>query len=278
MSPSAAEVALRALGIPWSGITTQQDPPHGNASWRVETSDGPVALRRYHDRATVEDLTYEHAVLRHVAAAGWTVPDPLGDLVELDSSWYCLTRFVPGSAVAEESVSQQARRGRDLARIDVALRDLGAQLGQRTHWRAQHEATTVHVDIDFDACVRAFAEDHPRLADWVLVAASGTRDALTALGADELPLTVVHGDFASWNVHYLGEALGGVVDFGLTHLDSRPYELAIARTHRAPAAADAYRDELAASGGRSPSWRKRRSCRCTGRFASTWPRGSSTPD
>ena len=39
-----------------------------------------------------------------------------------------------------------------------------------------------------------------------------------------------------------------MIDFGLTHLDSRPYELAIARTHRAAEAIDAYRHTLAAAG------------------------------
>lgn len=40
----------------------------------------------------------------------------------------------------------------------------------------------------------------------------------------------------------------GVIDFGLAHLDSRPYELAIARTYRALEAAAAYRAELARAG------------------------------
>lgn len=66
-----------------------------------------------------------------------------------------------------------------------------------------------------------------------------------AIGAEGLPLMVIHGDFAEWNVHYHRDRLAGVIDFGLTHLDSRPYELAIARTWRAPAALDAYRAELA---------------------------------
>ena len=58
-------------------------------------------------------------------------------------------------------------------------------------------------------------------------------------------MLVIHGDFASWNVHYFAdESLAGVIDFGLTHVDSRPYELAIARGYRAPRFVDAYRDEL----------------------------------
>jgi Ser/Thr protein kinase RdoA (MazF antagonist) len=79
-------------------------------------------------------------------------------------------------------------------------------------------------------------------------AAGQTRAALAAIGAGELPTTVIHGDFAEWNVHYRHGRLAGVIDFGLAHQDSRPYELAIARTYRAPEATDAYRDELACSG------------------------------
>jgi aminoglycoside phosphotransferase (APT) family kinase protein len=74
------------------------------------------------------------------------------------------------------------------------------------------------------------------------------RTDLAAVGAAELPLMVVHGDFAEWNVHYARGRLAGVIDFGLTHLDSRPYELAIARTWRAPEAAAAYRAVVARHG------------------------------
>ncbi len=59
---------------------------------------------------------------------------------------------------------------------------------------------------------------------------------------------MIHGDFAEWNVHYQNGELAGVVDFGLTHVDSRPYELAIARTWRSPETIDAYRETLAREG------------------------------
>ena len=88
----------------------------------------------------------------------------------------------------------------------------------------------------------------PRLGSWAQAAAGQTRAALAAIGAAELPVTVIHGDFAEWNVHYRYGRLAGVIDFSLTHLDSRPYELAVARTYRAPQAIDAYRSELARSG------------------------------
>ena len=147
-----------------------------------------------------------------------------------------------------ESGPQRARRGRDLARLDLALRYLGATIGQRPGWRAQHQDGRVHAHIDWRGGADALLAQSPRLGAWAYAAAERTRGALAAVGAAELPVTVVHGDFAEWNVHYSRGRLAGIMSFGLTHLDSRPYELAIARTYRAPEAAGAYRAELAVRG------------------------------
>lgn len=49
-----------------------------------------------------------------------------------------------------------------------------------------------------------------------------------------LPQTIVHGDFASWNLHFDEDGrLAGVIDFDLCHLDSRVWELVIARVRPA---------------------------------------------
>jgi aminoglycoside phosphotransferase (APT) family kinase protein len=109
---------------------------------------------------------------------------------------------------------------------------------------------TVHTGIDWDVCVGGLMDASPRLGFWLQRAAAQTRSALAAAGAAELAVTVVHGDFAEWNVHYDHGRLAGVGDFGLTHLDSRPYELAIARTCRSPEVVVGYRDELARRGWR----------------------------
>ena len=208
---------LERLGLRGHRITVLRDVPGQNANWLVEGFPrGRMVLRRYHARATPADLSYEHAVLRHLARAGWVVPEPVGELVQHEGLWYCPTRFVPGEPAGQESAGQRRRRGRDLARLHIAMRGL--------------------------------AEVSPRLASQAAAAAVQTRDALAAIGAGGLPVTVVHGDFAEWNVHYERGRLAGVIDFGLTHLDSRPYELAIARTYRSPETIDAYRAELARGG------------------------------
>jgi homoserine kinase type II len=135
-----------------------------------------------------------------------------------------------------------------MARLQIAMRELVPELGQRPGWRPQHTATTVNADICWRDCIDALSAAHQGLAEWAEAAAAATAAELAAIGADELPLTLIHGDFASWNVHYVGAELVGVIDFGLSHLDSRPYELAIARTYRAVEVRDGFRDELARVG------------------------------
>jgi Ser/Thr protein kinase RdoA (MazF antagonist) len=241
--------ALDALGLRHRTVTVLKDDPSGNGSWLVEVPGGQRAvLRRYYPGASPGEIAYEHAALRHLAAAGWAVPDPVSEAACHDGLWFCLTRYIPGRPAVPEGPAQQARRGRDLARLHVALRDLGPRLGQRPGWRPQHTEVSVHAGIDWDACVRGLSAASPRLGAWAGAAADRSRDALAAIGAGELPVTVIHGDFAEWNVHYRRGRLAGVIDFGLAHLDSRPYELAIARTYRAAHVIDAYRDELARLG------------------------------
>lgn len=240
---------LELLGLRRHQVVAVKDVPLGNGNWLVETAGGRrFVLRRYHARVTGEDLAYEHAVLGHLATSGWTVPVAISEPVSWQDCWYCLTRYVPGEAVTAEDASQRRRRGRDLGRLHLALRGLDERIGQRPGWRPQHTAVTVHAADDWEECIRGLASVSPRLASWAQAAATQARDSLTAIGAADLPVMVVHGDFAEWNVHYEHGRLAGVIDFGLTHVDTRPYELAIARTYRAPQAVDAYRAELAASG------------------------------
>ena len=66
--------------------------------------------------------------------------------------WYWLTRYVPGEAVTEETAEQRLRCGRDLARLHVALRGLGPQIGQRPGWQPLHTGVTARTGIDWEAC------------------------------------------------------------------------------------------------------------------------------
>jgi homoserine kinase type II len=247
-SPVVADV-LDVLGLPGRPVTVLKDAGLGNASWLVETeSSQRVVLRCYHDQATLTDIAYEHSLLDRLDGQGWAVPAPLSPVIQAHSRVWCLTRCVPGQPRDSETPEQAAQRGRDLARLQVAMRELTEELGQRPGWRPLHTAPTVREDIDWNACVNALAAVDANLATWAGAAQAAVSAALASIGAACLPLTLIHGDFAEWNVHYDEQGnLAGVIDFALAHLDSRPYELAVARTYRSPATIDAYRKELAAN-------------------------------
>jgi Ser/Thr protein kinase RdoA (MazF antagonist) len=249
MPANDPDQVLTLLGVRPGRVVALKDVPLGNGNWLVETADGQrLVLRRYHPHTTPEDLAYEHRVLGYLAGLGWVVPAAVGDPIRWRDRWYCLTRYVPGEAVRGEDARRRSRRGRDLARLHLALRGVAERIGQRPQWRAQHSSVTVRAACQWQECVSGLASVSPRLASWAQAAATQAHQSLTALGAGDLPVMVVHGDFAEWNVHYDGERLAGVIDFGLTHVDTRPYELAIARAYRAPEMLDAYRTELAVCG------------------------------
>jgi Ser/Thr protein kinase RdoA (MazF antagonist) len=249
MAADDPDRVLDLLGVRPGRVVALSDVPLGNANWLVEAADGRrLVLRRYHPGATQEELAYEHAVLGYLAGVGWVVPAPAGEPVCWQGRWYCLTRYVPGEAIRAEDSGQRRRRGRDLARLHLALRDVAERFGQRPGWRGGHSAVNVCATQHWEECLRGLGSVSPRLAAWARAASTQAEESLAAVRADDLPVMLVHGDFAEWNVHYEGERLAGVIDFGLTHVDTRPYELAIARTYRAPEMLDAYRAELAALG------------------------------
>lgn len=122
-----------------------------------------------------------------------------------------------------------------LARLHRVLRQLGDRIGPRPGWRPQHTHTTVHASFDWDGPVLALAAASPRLADWAVAAAEEAGRALDTVGATDLPVMVVHGDFAEWNVHYTGGHLTGVIDFGLAHGAGTPHRAIRPGRHRASA-------------------------------------------
>jgi Ser/Thr protein kinase RdoA (MazF antagonist) len=221
----------------------------GNANWHIWLPGGRrVVLRRYWRNPTEAQLRYEHRVLEAVSAGGWAVPIPVSDLLFKENRWWCLTEYVPGRARGEETIRQRVQRGQIMAKLDLLMRPLSEELGQRQGWQASHEGVSPVLDLEWPEGLAALKESEPRLAEWFVEASEATKAALSELGCRELPLTVVHGDLALQNIHYSGASLAGVVDFSLTHLDSRPDELAMARLYRAPEALDAYRQEMARSG------------------------------
>lgn len=200
-----------------------------NGNWHLWTTEGEHhILRRYHLLRTEEDLTYETRVLDHLTARGWCVPARIAGPIQYDGRLWAVTRFVPGQPHQDETAAQQAERGEVLARLHVDLRDL--DLGSRPGFFQAADLDAMGEFQGWDRGVDLLREQRPDLADRAVQAMHGAKELVQEYDLLGLPQTIVHGDFASWNLHFDDDdRLAGVIDFDLCHLDSRVWELVIAR-------------------------------------------------
>lgn len=201
----------------------------GNGNWHLWTADGEHhVLRRHHLLRTEEDLTFETQVLERLTARGWCVPTQVAGPVRYDERLWTVTRFVPGRPHQNETAAQQVERGEVLARVHADLS--GLDLGARPGFFQAADLDAMGEFQGWDLGVEQLREQRPDLADRAVRAMAGAKDLVREYDLLGLPQTIVHGDFASWNLHFDGDGrLAGVIDFDLCHPDSRVWELVIAR-------------------------------------------------
>jgi Ser/Thr protein kinase RdoA (MazF antagonist) len=100
--------------------------------------------------------------------------------------------------------------------------------------------------------------DRPALRDVLVAQTAGTARALADLPPD-LPTTVLHGDFAPWNLLWRGAELTGLIDFDDVRLDLRAVDVAIARRRDRDGVIAGYRDAAGLSAAEvallAPLWR-----------------------
>jgi Ser/Thr protein kinase RdoA (MazF antagonist) len=205
----------------------------GNGNWIGRTAAGErLVLRRYHVLHTEADLAYESAVLRHLTGKGWSVPTPLAGPIRYDGRLWAATRFVPGKPHAAETAGQVEERGSILARLHADLREL--EPGQRQGFFQGCDLPAMAAFQDWDSGVAALRAERPDLADWAEAAMAAARQIVAESNLLAVPQSVVHGDFAEWNLHFADGRLSGIIDFDLVHTDSRSWEFVVARVRRSP--------------------------------------------
>ena len=95
--------------------------------WLVEVGGDRFVLRRYGPWRTLPEVQWEHAVLDHVARAGWRVPTAVGASVMVGAHVWTLFSFVEGRRArptTDASVAMDQRtRGRLLGRLHQGLAD-----------------------------------------------------------------------------------------------------------------------------------------------------------
>jgi Ser/Thr protein kinase RdoA (MazF antagonist) len=205
-----------------------------NRHWLVEPA-GPAAppavagrlvLRRWAAGLPPASLDYERRLLERLAALGWPVAPVVAGPIERGGHAWSLSPFLPGEPPSQpNNPDEQRARGRLLAALHQDLARLTG-FGQRPPWR-RCEAILADPALD-----RVLADheihraEEVRLLRWHLDRARERIAPLRRLA--ERPGMVIHGDFTSWNLRFLGGSLSGILDFELAHEDHRVGDFALA--------------------------------------------------
>ncbi|MFD7158783.1 phosphotransferase enzyme family protein [Kribbella sp. NPDC059898] len=218
------------------------DESAGNGNWHLWTRGGEHhILRRYHVLRTEPDLAFETQLLEHLTARGWTVPAPVAGPVWHEGRLWAVTRFVPGRPHEEETAQQQFERGELLARLHADLTNCEVGTGSRPGFFQAADLDAMGEFQGWGRGVELLRGQRPDLADRAVRAMARAKALVAEHGLLDLPQSIVHGDFARWNVHFGDDGeFAGVIDFDLAHPDSRAWEFVIARVDQAPALVDGY--------------------------------------
>ena len=232
-------VPVRAIAGTW-GVTPQRVVRLGgnrNIHWVIHSPEGQFILRRYrHDREPAA-VAYEFAVIAHLASEGWPVAEPVGPVSVWKGQTFALFPRLPGRRPRSKEPAADGRRGALLGRLH---RDLGVlALGQRAGWTCLDE----FIRTAAEPLVRnaeARLRDRPELRDVFVRHTVSTHRTLSTCAAD-LPRSVIHGDFAPWNLLWRDGKLTGLIDFDDVRLDLRAVDVAIARRRDHEGVVEGYR-------------------------------------
>jgi aminoglycoside phosphotransferase (APT) family kinase protein len=178
----------------------------GSGTWAVRRDGVPLILK-FDSSPTWH---YSLRVAAALRARGWPAPEPLRPpWASPDGAWMLFPRL-PG---APRSADDPRARGRLLAEMHTALATCGI-----TDLRPGFPApASVVGDPELGRLLRVYARAHP--AEGVVLL-----DALTAAAgwfadhpAADAPQSVIHGDFAPWNLLFEDGRLTGVLDFEASH-------------------------------------------------------------
>ncbi|MCU7725465.1 phosphotransferase [Actinoplanes sp. KI2] len=198
-----------------------------NLSWRLTTDAGTFAVKQLRDR-TPDEIRVVNDLLPRLAGAGFPVPTPRGDPVQVDGSWYAATAWLHG--VHPEDATLRDDLGELVGRLHVALATLCPPAPRRladVPESAFKAIKTLGVYAD-----RPPADDFDRSAareiEWRRAMLAELADQRPA-DAELAPCGWTHGDLQPFNL--LVDADGrvcGILDWD--RLGVRPYGLEVVRT------------------------------------------------
>lgn len=210
-------LALYDLGRPlaFKGIAEGVE----NSNFLLETDTGRFVLTIYEKRTKREDLPFFMAVMEHLAAHGFPAPRPMhtrgGEtLAEVRGKACAIVTFLNGLSPKKPTVAQCRAAGEALGRMHKALADC---------FCARPNA------LGHDAWA-PLIEPRLKLADDLRAGlGDAVRADLQAISAwpMALPRGVIHADLFPDNMLFMGERIGGAIDFYFSCTDFLAYDLAV---------------------------------------------------
>ncbi len=192
-----------------------------NSNYFIDADAGRFIFTIFEHRAAPEDLPFFIGVMEHLAARGFPAPAPLhartgAALYDLRGKNAAFVSFLDGVSPKHPNRAQCAIIGETLARMHGTLAD----------------CPLTRANALGPANWRALIAPHLSLAEQLRSGLAQSIDAdLTAItGAwpQALPRGIIHADLFPDNALFIGDALGGVIDFYFACEDLLAYDIAVA--------------------------------------------------
>ena len=190
-----------------------------NSNFYLQTDRGAFILTLYEKRVAGQDLPFFLGLMEHLAGRGIHCPLPVKtrdgqSLVSLNRRHAAIVTFLTGIALRRPDAAHCAIAATTLAGLHKAGEDFtmirSNALGPRG-WRPLAES--IH--------------GADKIEDGLSALINGSLEDLLSAWPGNLPGGVIHADFFPDNVLFVGNQVGGVIDFYFACNDAYVYDLAI---------------------------------------------------
>jgi Ser/Thr protein kinase RdoA (MazF antagonist) len=175
----------------------------GSGTWAVRRAGQPLVLKFF----SSPSWQFELEVAAALRSAGWPAPEPVRlPFVAADGAWV-LFSHLPGSPAPDD----QWARGRLLASLHRSLASLSSP---RPGFPLPSEVVG---DPVLASLLRTWARSFPSEGAVLLDGLESAAGWFADHPVVDAPQSVIHGDFAPWNLLFSGGELSGVLDFEASH-------------------------------------------------------------
>ncbi|WP_198153715.1 phosphotransferase enzyme family protein [Catenuloplanes japonicus] len=201
---------------------------HRESGTWAATRDGTSMVVKYLDDATFPDWPYTLRVADALRAQGWPTPEPVEEPIVVPHGAWALFHRLPGRSVRQggaDPPADQRARGRLLAELHASATATGIT-AQRRGFTGPAE---VVADPALDHRLRVYERTHPAEGAALRKCRESTAAWFADHPVDTLPHSVIHGDFAPWNLLFdaTDGRLTGLVDFEGTHFTLQVADFAL---------------------------------------------------